>query len=251
MARKKSVDLPPDKAKPDPLPFTLLTGEGVWQEWHPYGKRKMDVPGSLPASSGERPPRHPRDLLSILGFPPLDPTLSEAEKIGRLWQLWVLRIGLYLPAAIAVVVAFLLLAFPSLGLWLGMDPKHIKLGVHGPFEIVLGIALMDALSCWPFIALGRAAKRRIKFMWPDVRAARPAIIGALIGLSALHGWVFFGVGSEMAMDDPDAGAGSGYAVGFLAAGGGWIFGGLGWLCGSIIGRMLRRPATDQPAESDI
>jgi hypothetical protein len=250
MVRKKPVDLPPDKAKPDSEPVIIM-GESGANLYYPPGKKPGIVRGSLIDWTSERPPRHPRDLFGIIGFPPIDPSLSDAERIGRLWQLCILRIGLYCPAVIAVAVAFLLVAFPSLGLWLGMDPKLITFDEHGgPLGIILDVALSAALTCWPFIALGRAANRRIKDMWPELRAAQPAIVGALVGLSAIHGLVFVGVGSEMAMGDV-GGAGAGYAVGFLVAGGGWILGGLGWLCGSIIGRTLRRPpATSKPAESD-
>ena len=89
-------------------------------------------------------------------------------------------------------------------------------------------------------------------MWPDVRAARPAIIGALIGLSVIHSYEFFLIGSLMVINDHVVGKMVASVLTLLAMGIGWTLGGLGWLCGSIIGRrMLRRPpATTEPAESD-
>lgn len=135
---------------------------------------------------------------------------------------------------------FLLNAIPSLGLWLGMDPKLITFGGYDPLAIILFVALCDALTCWPFVALGRAANRRIKHMWPEVRAARPPIIGALIGLSVIHGFVFFGVGTLLVYEEQAAGSTAGYIVALLLMGFGWTLGGLGWLCGSLIGRMMHR-----------
>jgi len=249
MVRKKPVDLPPDKAKPDPEPVIIMSESGA-SLYYPPGKEPPGiVKGSLSSWASERPPRHPRDLFGIIGFPPIDPSLSDAERIGLLWQLWILRIGLALPA-IAVVEVLLLNLFPSLGYWWGIDPKHITFG-YEPLGLVSFVPLCAALTCWPFVALGRAANRRIKDMWPDMRAARPAIIGALIGLSAIHGYMFLLSGAFLVLNEHDADSAAGYSVAPLVIGFGWTLGGLGWLCGSIIGRMLRRPpATGEPAESD-
>jgi hypothetical protein len=148
MVRKKPVDLPPDKAKPDSEPVIIM-GESGANLYYPPGKKPGIVRGSLIDWTSERPPRHPRDLFGIIGFPPIDPSLSDAERIGRLWQLCILRIGLYCPAVIAVAVAFLLVAFPSLGLWLGMDPKLITFDEHGgPLGIILDVALSDLLAIY-------------------------------------------------------------------------------------------------------
>jgi hypothetical protein len=83
MVRKKPVDLPPDEAKPDPEPVIIM-GEYGAQLWYPPGKKPDVVVGSLPAWASERPPPYPfkTKLLAILGFPPIDQSLSDAERIG-------------------------------------------------------------------------------------------------------------------------------------------------------------------------
>jgi hypothetical protein len=131
---------------------------------------------------------------------------TEAERIGRAWQFWLTAVGLTI-SPIAFFAGYLLSSNPLLHTWLGSVPSDIAAGQNVRYfvgEWLLFSAFIGALTSWPFFVMGRAAKRGVIDMWLNVRSARPALIGGLIGLSTFHGLVHFMLGYivEEQQEDP-------------------------------------------------
>jgi TPR repeat protein len=114
--------------------------------------------------------------------------------------------------------------------------------------MLLFTVFFGALISWPFFAMGRAAKRRVIEMWPNMRSARLALIGGLIGLSTVHGLVYFmlGYAFESRKVDPYGYTEITYAlISPLMFGFGLTLGGLGWFSGSKIGRIMDLRAVER------
>jgi hypothetical protein len=88
---------------------------------------------------------------------------------------------------------------------------------------------------WPFLLIAEASRRRILKLWPDMRAARLAIFGAIAGLILAYGPLYIRLGLVIVLDPRKAllvNALFCLVAPFYA----WGLAGIGWFAGHWIDR---------------
>jgi hypothetical protein len=176
------------------------------------------------------------------GDPPVVKPVPLPEAIAKAhrWRRWIIVLGILLPliAIIECLVVSFLKEHNDLNILLGRE--IVPLGSPASFwrPKIPGAVFLYALyivADWPFLLIAEASKRRILKLWPDMRAARLAIYGAIAGLIFAYAPLYARLGLVTVLDPRKAlfaNAVFCLAAPFYA----WALAGVGWFFGHWIDR---------------